>query len=198
MTAWIKAEGLPLGLIVLVLAGGIALVTGRLWSKRQNAVAVPVAVVLLLLAGVGWWLVVRALELGAVHGEGVYSLKHFREQLTGERLGIITSRVWREVRLFNQWGLIWFVWPVAALLGWSRRLRPAALLLVVAVLADFALIYVVFVTTGFELSWHLSAALERLMINMLPLLFAFTTIQAYAAFVGAGLVKPAPDAPPAE
>jgi hypothetical protein len=67
-----------------------------------------------------------------------------------------------------------------------RRLvrAPSALLLLLAVAADFALIFVVFITTGFDLSWHLSAALDRLMIGMLPLLVALTTIQAHGLFTG--------------
>jgi len=198
MTAWIKAEGLPLALIVLALTGAISLVTGRLWSRRQNAFAVPVAVALVLLAGLAWQLVVRALDLGAVHGEGVYSLENFRAQLTGERLGLITSRISHEVRQFHQWGLIWFIWPAAALLGWRRFVRPAPMLLVLIVLADFALIYAVFITTAFEVNWHLSSALERLMINLLPLLFAFTTIQAHGLFTGEGFLQRVPAAPPAE
>jgi hypothetical protein len=183
MTAWIKAEGLPLGLMALVLAVAISLIRQRRWS-RELSLAVPIALVLVLLAGVAWQIAARHLDLGAVHGRGVYSFDNFRRQLTGERVSAIARQFWFEVRLFNQWGIIWFVWPVAALASVRRLVRPVPMLLLVTIAADLALILVVFITTGLPLGWHLSAALERLMINVLPLLIALTTIQAYGLFSG--------------
>jgi len=187
MTAWIKAEGLPLALVALVLALAVRLVLRR-GGALELLVAVPVALVLVVLAGVMWQVVAGQLKLGAVHGEGVYSLKNFLRQLTGERMSAIAKQFWFEVRLLNQWGIIWFVWPIAALASVRRLVRPASMLLLVTILADLALILVVFITTGLPLEWHLSAALERLMINVVPLLFALITVQAYGLFQG--LVTP--------
>lgn len=194
MTAWIKAEGFPLAVVVFVLALGIRVISRRRWS-RELTVAVPIALVLVLFAGLAWQVVARKLDLGEVHGQGVYSFENFREQLTGERIGTIAGQFWREVRLFNFWGIIWFVWPVAALLAVRRLVRPVEVLLVLTILADLALILVVFITTGLPLSWHLSAALERLMINVLPLLFALTTVQAYGLFKGKEAISPVSAAP---
>jgi len=189
MTAWVKAEGLPLAATAFVIALAIRLIVSRRWS-RELSVAVPIALVLVLLAGIAWQLVVHELKLGEVHGKGVYSFGNFSKQFTAERVGMIAQHFWREVRLFNFWGIVWFVWPVAALVSVRRLVRPASALLVVAILADLLLILVIFVTTGYDLEWHLGTALERLMINVVPLLFALTAVQAYGLFRGAPATRP--------
>lgn len=181
MTAWIKAEGLPLGLIALVLAVGVRLVARRSWP-RATAISLGVALVLVLFTGLMWQIAVWSLKLSPLHGPGVYSVKNFVAQMTGERLRTIASHFWTEARQWHSWGVVWFVWPVAAVLAARRLVRPVQALLGLAIVADLALIFVVFITTGLPLDWHLSAALERLMINVLPLLIAFTAVQAYALF----------------
>lgn len=196
MGGWIKAEGLPLGAIVLLIAVVLDVVAHRRWPRERWA-AVAVAVVLVLFLGVAWQLAAARLKLGPVHGEGVYSFARFTHQLGGQRIGAIAFRIWLEMKQLDGWGLIWFVWPVAALVDVRRLVRAPSALLLLAVAADLALIFVIFITTGFELSWHLSAALDRLMIGMVPLLVALTTIQAHGLFTG-GRRPEAQAAAPAE
>ncbi|MBN1916760.1 MAG: glycosyltransferase family 39 protein [Verrucomicrobia bacterium] len=192
MTAWIKAEGLPLNLIALVLAVGVRLVSRRPWT-RPDVISLGLALVLVVFAGLTWQIVAWSLKLDPLHGKDVYSMTGFVTQLTGERLHAIAKHLWQEARQLRFWGVLWFVWPVAAVAAARRLARPVPAMLGLAILGDLALIFVIFITTGLSLEWHLSAALERLMINLLPLLVAFTTVQAYALFEGKERLSPAPD-----
>jgi len=188
LCAWIKAEGLPLALIALVLALAVRVTMRPRWS-RGFLVEVSVGLVLVLLGGAVWAVVAKVLDLGPVQGKGVFTFAGFFEQFSLDRIATISQAVWDQVHLVMFWGVIWFVWPVAAAVNPRRLVRAPSLLLVLAVLADFAMIFAIFITTRANLDWHLSSALERLLISLLPLMFALTTIQAYGLFQDEGPIR---------
>lgn len=73
------------------------------------------------------------------------------------------------------WG---FAWPLLGLglLFWGGRLRrrtaPGAVLLSGAAVATFTFYALAFVLSPYDLAWHLSSALDRLLLHVLPLVAA--------------------------
>ncbi len=73
------------------------------------------------------------------------------------------------------WGFAWLLLGIG-LLFWGGRLRwrtaPGAVLLSGAAVATFTFYALAFVLSPYDLAWHLSSALDRLLLHVLPLVAA--------------------------
>lgn len=95
-------------------------------------------------------------------------------------------------------GALWgFAWPLLGLglLLWGGRLRwrvaPGAVLLSGAAAVTFTFYALAFVLSPYDLAWHLSSALDRLLMHVLPLLAAAVFALGGDGRAGAGPEPPA-------
>jgi arylsulfatase A-like enzyme len=165
LLGWTKNEGMPLTLILLALFAAAALWTGR------RALVVPVLVGALP----GWlgsllfrWLWAPKTDLGYFADDLWLRLAEpGRWSTVGEAFALRLD----PVRGFDSWGLVWLAAGLALLVGGLRHRAPAPALRFArwVLLAVWLAWFGVFVGTPLDLTWHLQTALDRLLLQLMPL-----------------------------
>jgi arylsulfatase A-like enzyme len=182
LPAWTKNEGMILSALLLVLFLVMATVAARRGNRRpaRRSVLAGALVPWLALALFRWLWAPRS------------DLQHFAGDLLSrllqpQRWGHVALAFGREfvsVAGFRLWGTVWIVAAVALAVGLARG-RPAdgALWLGRWILAAaWCAWFGVFVGTPLDLDWHLRTALDRLLLQLLPL----TLTVGFAALQGLG------------
>ncbi len=174
---WTKAEGL---ILAAALAGpfvGLALLRGRPWPDLLRrplpwALGMLPGVLALILFKLTWAPGVPA-RASFLRGGGKWTQLLDDERwsrVAAATLGHLDPRTGAPL-----WG---FVWPLLGLglLFWGHRLRlrtaPGTVLLAAAAAATFTSYAFAFVLSPFDLEWHLGSALDRLLLQLLPLAVA--------------------------
>lgn len=166
LAAWSKQEGLVYVVIFIVLA----------WftTCRGERHRVPWACCLALLVALPWhgarFLLDLPTEPFGVAGSG------FLDVLSS-RLPIILSTLAATMTRLDRWGVLGWLTLAAllwclptALRPWRRRSRAeaGADVPIFFLLAGLAFIVTAYVTTPYDLAWHLRTSLDRLLLQLLP------------------------------
>jgi len=177
LAAWTKNEGMILSLLLFGLFALWSLAVGRGWglvSRVAGGAALP-------------WSAVVAFKLA---WKPTSDLRFFLD--APWRTAVEADR-WRFVgasfaeRLdpiggFPAWGLVWTLAAagIVITLATPIRRRPEVAFLLTLVACCWVAWFGIFVATPLDLSWHLRTALDRLMLQLLP-------VTLLTAFAGAGL-----------
>lgn len=182
LPAWAKNEGMILSLILLGLFGAWSLRASRRWGivgRVALGAALP-------------WAAVLAFRLAWAPRS---DLRFFLD--APWKLALQAER-WRTVgasfaeRLnpfsgFTSWGLVWLLAAagIAAALSPAARRRPEIAFLLTLVGCCWLVWFGIFVATPHDVAWQVRTALDRLMLQLLPLTLM-------TAFAGAGLAAREP------
>jgi hypothetical protein len=160
--AFTKNEGLPLAAIGAFMTFALSARHGLVAAAARTMLFC--GIVLVLLAPWYWW----------SHGftrldedyESRLSLTILRGNL--QRLPLILGSFWREMTAMADWGPLWVMLPVFALLGWRGFGQRYIRVLWVALLAQFCVYVFAYTIARVDLNWLLPTSLDRLLIHVTP------------------------------
>lgn len=165
LLAWAKNEGMILSLLLLGLYALFALRSGAA-RKHSRAVALAAAIP---------WAATLTFKLGWRPHTNLPTLfaSPWSNALSLERWQFVGVSFWERldpVGGFSHWGLVWTVAAGCLLLGARARAwraRPIAFLLL-ALMACWATWFGIFLATPHDVAWQVRTALDRLMLQLLP------------------------------
>jgi hypothetical protein len=177
LAAWTKNEGMILSLLLLGLFA--------LWSLAAGCGRAPVGRV--ALGAALPWSAALAFKLA---WKPTSDLRFFldepwRAALEADRWRIVGTSFAERLDPFGgfpAWGLVWTLASagIAITLATPIRRRPEVAFLLTLVACCWVAWFGIFVATPLDLSWHVRTALDRLMLQLLP-------VTLLTAFAGAGL-----------
>jgi hypothetical protein len=85
------------------------------------------------------------------------------------RIPVVLRAVGAEMIAPNDWGPLWIILPIFALLGWRGFRRPFICVLWLALLAQLLLYMLAYVVARADLAWLLQTSLDRLLIHITPI-----------------------------
>jgi hypothetical protein len=161
--AFTKNEGFVLALLI----GGAMLLFALLARSRTQlrGFAFFTGGLLLLHSPWLWW----SRNLPRIHENYGARLRPFVFVQNFDRLGVIAHEFLREMLAWSRWSGVWLLLLVAGIAGWRaftlRFVRALWLLLLV----QLTLYIAIFVVTPWDVAQLLAAALERLLVQAIPL-----------------------------
>ncbi len=183
MAAWTKSEGQVL-FLVAVFVFFIFAATAR--GKRRRSPGREAAVFFLFpaLFILPWFIFSRfclRVESDLLAGFGPGQIAR-----NLDRIGLVARAFAVEMINVRHWNITWPLLAAALLLSWRRLARePAALALTGALLLQGMFYFLAFLITPHNLAWHLATALDRLVLQMVPLALFLL------ALLAAGTAEPA-------
>jgi hypothetical protein len=161
--AFTKTEGLPLAAIGAVMT--FLLTARRGLGSALGRTALFCAIPVLLLAPWFWWS--HPLPRLDENYGARFSLTVIHDNVG--RIPVVLRAVGAEMIAPNDWGPLWIILPIFALLGWRGFRRPFICVLWLALLAQLLLYMLAYVVARADLAWLLQTSLDRLLIHITPI-----------------------------
>jgi hypothetical protein len=161
--AFTKNEGMPLACF------GAALVLAMTWKRGVGKAALMAGAFAGIIgaAMLPWYVWSRDFPRADENYPSHISAVMNRHNLA--RVPNILSAFGHEFLRFSNWGPLWVLLPIAAVIGWRAIRSPCIQVLWALLGAHFLLYVLIYVISPMDVSWLMGVSLTRLLIHMVPI-----------------------------